>query len=183
MSDNRSYYLALLCQQLAPGDRTLVDEVDLAIRNPQRYVATFNKRLTRRGIYPGDNTERPSLPWIALLDGLAQRGHLAEIDWKEGASNTKRSIDSLLAADRAQDPEVWGWMNNDDWEDAPTIAFLHAVAGHFIKRGLLLAYLAYPSDSYPLILLDPQQLRGLQVLAQQAGYGAVVSLLEATDSM
>lgn len=180
MSDNRSYYLALLCQQLSPGDRTLVDEVDLAIRNPQRYVATFNKRLTRRGIYPGDNTERPSLPWIALLDGLAQRGHLAEIDWKEDASDTQRAIDRLVA-DRAQDSGVWGWVNDGDWEEAATIEFLHAVASHFIKRGLLLAYLAYPSDSYPLILIEPQRLRGLQVLAQQAGYGAVVSLLDAKD--
>lgn len=182
MSNNRSYDLTMLCQQLAPGDMTLVDEVDLAVRNPQRYVVTFNRRLARRGIYPGDDTEHPQLPWIALLDGLAQRGHLAEIDWKEGVSDTMRSIDRLLA-DRAEEPEVWDWVNDDAWEDAPTIAFLHAVAGHFIKRGLLLAYLAYPSDSYPLILLDPQQLRGLHVLAQQAGYGAVVSLLEATDSM
>jgi hypothetical protein len=63
-----------LASNLMAEDPSLADEVQLAIVSADEYVSRFQARLRARDI------EKPQsdLPWIALVNGLEDRGRLRE---------------------------------------------------------------------------------------------------------
>jgi hypothetical protein len=168
MSQHDNQKLSALAELLCPGDSTLLDEVDLAARQPQQYLARFAERLSYRGI----DAVSPELPWIALVDGLDARGRLAEVDWKEDSDSIRDALDDLLGAD----PFDWGWSEAEEVNEAPTEEFLCRVGDRLHATGIALAFLDIASDCYPLITLDCKELQAAQQLARQSGYGRLVPL-------
>jgi hypothetical protein len=68
-----------LAGYLMAEDPSLAGEVRLAVASPDAYLGKFQERLSGRGI----EKPIPDLPWIALVNGLEDRGRLHELDWKE----------------------------------------------------------------------------------------------------
>jgi hypothetical protein len=114
----------------------------------------------------------PELPWIALVDGLGARGHLAEIDWKEDPDEIRDALDELLADDSFD----WEWSEEEEVDEAPTEEFLQRVGDRLHPKGIALAYIDIASDCYPLVLLDRKNVKAAQKLAQQSGYGQIIPL-------
>jgi uncharacterized protein DUF6630 len=81
--------LALL---LSDGDEALSENVVLSEIDPIAYVSAHAEELRRRGI----NKPKDGLPWIALIDGLENRGKLIELDWKESGEMFVRAARRLL---------------------------------------------------------------------------------------
>ncbi len=169
MSGSRNDALIQLCQQLLPHDVSLVDEVKLAIEQPTHFAAQFRGNLSGRGIYE----PRPSLPWIALIDGLIERNCCREIDWKEAPKDVMAAIDDLLP-DQPHGPNRWTWVDLQTWDNSSTEDFLDVIAHHLHDEGKVLAYLDHDSDSFALIILEPSRFRESEYLARQAGYGELV---------
>jgi hypothetical protein len=164
--DNEMLYA--LAERLCPGDPTLREEVELAVTAPEQYLAQFAEPLSYRGI----EEVLPELPWIALIDGLASRGRVAVIDWKEASDDIRDALDSLLGGDSFD----WGWSEDEEVDEAPTEEFLRLVGDRLYRKGVSLAYLDEASDCYPLILIDSKTLNAAQGLAQRSGYGRIVPL-------
>jgi hypothetical protein len=157
-----------LAQRLCPEEGTLVDEVKLAVADPQAYVRRFARRLALRGV------KKPlaELPWIALVDGLSARGRLEEIDWREEPDAIMEAVDELLGDDALD----WDWVEEEELEEAPTEEFLRRVGDHLYKSGIALAFLDIGADCYPLTAIDRKELKSVQRLAEGSGYGKVVLL-------
>ena len=65
--------------ELLTNDTSLVTEIQLAENQPLNYLSQFTHVLEERGI----DSPVPELPWLAMVDGLARRDLLVELDWKE----------------------------------------------------------------------------------------------------
>ncbi|SIT01148.1 hypothetical protein SAMN05421766_1075 [Zobellia uliginosa] len=65
--------------ELITKDTSLAVEIQLAENQPLDYLNQFDGTLQERGI----DRPIPELPWLALVDGLARRNLLVELDWKE----------------------------------------------------------------------------------------------------
>jgi hypothetical protein len=163
-----------------PEDPSLRDEVLLAVTEPDSYRTQFHWRLIDRGIdeeYETDEgafdpTESDAvldLPWIALIDGLMERGRLVELDWKEAPDEVMTAIDHLLAGQPAE-PERWTWVDLAHWEQADTESFLLAIAERLREQGRILACFSLSSDSYPLTIIDAPRFAELHQLAERTGY-------------
>lgn len=166
MNADRNNALLLLAEKLLSGDPTLKQEIDLAINQPADYVSRFQERLRRRGL----KEAVPSLPWIALVDGLQTRGRVAEIDWDEAPDDVVKCVDRLLV-NLPADPKRWTWVEMDVWEESPTVDFLKAIGERLAAQGWVLFFFDMQSDNYPLMLLHTDQFESAQQLAAQAGYG------------
>lgn len=80
--------LLSIARLLAPSARSLPGVVTQAATQPAAYHRAHAARLAERNIdAPG-----PSLPWIALVDGLIAAAACHEIDWKTDAENVAWAI-------------------------------------------------------------------------------------------
>jgi hypothetical protein len=82
--------LLLLCKILLVRDPAFVEDVQLSMTDPNLYL---NKFLVNRGIHE----TIPELPWIALVEGLIDRGYLVELDWATAAEDVAAGIAFLLS--------------------------------------------------------------------------------------
>ena len=62
--------------ELLTEDTSLISEVQLAENQPLNYLSQFANVLQERGI----DKPVPELPWLAMVDGLARRDLLIELD-------------------------------------------------------------------------------------------------------
>jgi hypothetical protein len=159
-----------LARQLMATDPSLAEEVRLALVSPDEYVRRFQEPLHRRGI----EDPRSDLPWIALVNGLAARGRLHELDWKEASEDIAWKIDQLLP-DRSTRPDRWAWLAQ--WEDKLPHEVLPAIAARLAEEGFAVLTIDIDSDSYPLTVLPVGQVAECQRLAQVAGYGTITDWL------
>jgi hypothetical protein len=170
--------LVQLCHVLVPDDPSLADEVALASHDAQAYYVRFEARLQDdRGFEP-DDVPFPELPWIAMLDGLRDRQRLAEVDWRADAGSVMDDVDRLIG-DRRSVAQRWTWVDAEHWNQLLTGEFLQAVGDQLLRTGRMLAQFSEDSDSYPITVIDPDQLAELQRLARHSGYGDVQPLASA----
>lgn len=155
-----------LAGRLTALDPSLMEEVRLAIVNPDEYVSRFQERVRDRGI----EERRSDLPWIALVNGLEDRGRLRELGKKEAAEDIARKIDNDLLPDRPIQPDRWAFLAQelDLWEAVPSES-LPVIAAHLAKEGLAVVTLDMDSDGYPMMVLPVDQVGECQRLAQLAG--------------
>lgn len=154
--------VATLLAPEAPQVRTLPAA---AIDDAGAYVAEHADRLDNRGI----DEPFPLLPWIALIDALADHGLLAEVDWKEAADEIAGQLRALGSAPSAD--ELWTSLAQSE---LPTHEFLETAGGRLLGTGTALAVLDIESDCYPLVLLPATRADDLVASAKAAGFTAEV---------
>ena len=157
-----------LASHLVAEDPSLAEDIRLAIVNPDEYVSSFRERLRGRSI----EKPRSDLPWIALVNGLEDRGRLRELDWKEAPDDVTWKVDHLLP-DQPVRPDRWAWVATAEWEEKLPHDLLPAIAAHLAAEGLTVVTLDIDSDSYPMMVLPVGQVERCQELAQLAGYGTI----------
>jgi hypothetical protein len=170
MPNHDNAVLVELARHLLSDDASLVDEIRLAIDRPHHYVDRFRERLSYRGIRePEDN-----LPWIGLVDGLAARGRLDEIDvngtWDELQSGME------LLAGRIED---WAWIAEPQWYDKRPHEVFPEIEKRLSPKGLALLVINIFSDCYPLIVLPFERVEDARRFADLAGYGPILPASEA----
>jgi hypothetical protein len=143
---------------LASDQPAVVARVVLALDDPDGYLRAHADRLDERGI---DEAE-PDLPWIALVDALADHDLLAEVDWKEADSDIVDQLRELRSSPAA---ESWAWWPEPN--ELPTHEFLWLAGDRLRANGTALAVLDIGADCYPLVLLPAE--RGDALVALAAG--------------
>lgn len=161
-----------LARHLLRDDTSLIDEIRLAIDRPRDYVARFRQRLSGRGI----REPYPELPWIALVDGLIERGRLQEVDW----AGPPHDVQSAMRALTAQ-KEEWAWLVEPEWcDDYPKpYELFPRIQDRLSKNGLALVVVNIGADCYPLIVLPVDRVEEARRLAELAGYGEIIPADEA----
>lgn len=168
MRSSHNAMLYQLIEELAPNDPSLLDEVRLAVEDTADYVRRFRDRLALCGI----SKPEPGLPWIALVDGLAERSRLAEFDWREDPGDVLEGLDDILGEDSLD----WDSILTEDDEELPCGELLQRVARHLRARGLALVCLDIQSDCYPVLAVPIERLERVQRLAVESGYGKIEDL-------
>ena len=152
-----------LCEQLCPGDSTLLKEVELSISDPAAYFENFSDVLVERGIE--DPSEVDS--WLALVDGLARRGYLREEDWKLEAEEIAFQLERLCPC-KERKVQFVSLRNTEKIGEA----LLELAAFELKKYDLSLLYLEIDGDCYPLVVVSsekaPQVVKLAQLLKQNA---------------
>lgn len=167
--------LVRLCRTLLPDDPSLAEELALASRDPSAYYSRFRQRLqNERGIEP-NQSDFPDLPWVAMLDGLRYREHLAEIDWRAPAELVMEEVDKLL-----HDPGTaalrWDWVDAEYADSISIAELLHAIGRRLFTQSQMFAQVYEVSDTLPTMIINPDRLPELQRLARLSGYGDIQPL-------
>lgn len=156
--------LAAAAALLAPAHQAVAEQVLHAFDQPGAYVRDHAARLADRGI----DEPVPNLAWIALIDALADRHLLAELDWKEDSEEVRSQLKGLGSR-----PSVDPWvLVEEDEMLLSTDEFLNACGRHYRDVGAALAVLDIESDCYPVVCLRAARVHELTALAQRAGFGA-----------
>jgi hypothetical protein len=79
---------------LAPRAKRLAADVTRAFDDPAGYLSDHSKAMRERGIA----APRRNLPWIALIDALADAGVLFALGWKHDASEVAHARRKLVRA-------------------------------------------------------------------------------------
>src|SRR5262245_26432706 len=137
--------LALL---LSEGDESLSADVVLSAIDPFAYVRAHAEELRPRGI----SEPKDGLPWIALIDGLQNRGKLIELDWKESGEMFVRAARKLLengdSPKQARDA-LSSMQVQDSWKDAEILSQIDQTLAPFEYSIVMIDIY---SDCYPITL-------------------------------
>jgi hypothetical protein len=133
-------------------------------------VDRFRKRLSYRGI----RKPEPNLPWIALVDGLAERGRLDEIDWRGTWDEVQSAMEVITRR-----KEDWTWLAEPQWDDKAPHEVFPEIEQRLSKLGLALMVIDIGADSYPLIVLPVDRVDEAIRLAGLAAYGRIVAATKA----
>lgn len=148
-----------LAKLLCPRPAAFAADVDLALRDPARYVAKHAKELDLRGI----DAPVKNLALLALIDGLIARKLATELDGREEPEDciaqifALRSLPALTALKKLDAPEVD--------EESTTPRALKVAAGALASAGLVLVTIDIRSDSYPTLVLDAKSHPKVETLA------------------
>jgi hypothetical protein len=148
-----------LCAALAPRDAALARAVELAVTDPEGYVAK----------YGGENVDEPfpALPWYVLAGALADRRRCLQIDWKHPPDDAFAQLKGLRGA-----PLALKRLDGRDLgiDDLDTGQFLE-VAGRALRERseVTLAAIDTASDSYSLVLIPTKQAKSVAAIAARAG--------------
>jgi hypothetical protein len=150
---------------LAPDVPQVAALAAAAHDDQEAFLREHAERLDERGI----DEPFELLPWIALVDALADHGLLAEVDWKEAPAEITGRLRALRSAPPLDD--VWA---SPAESELPTYEFLEEAGNRLHGRGTALAVLDIESDCYPLVLLPAARGDELVGLAAAAGFAAEV---------
>jgi hypothetical protein len=158
--------LVAVATLLAPDVPQVAEHALAAHDDQEAYLLAHAERLDERGI----DEPFPLLPWIALVNTLADHGLLAEVDWKEAAGEITGQLRALRSAPPLGD--LWTSLAESD---LPTYEFLEDAGSRLRGTGTALAVLDIESDCYPLVLLPAARGDDLVTLAAAAGFTAEVA--------
>lgn len=153
--------IAGLVMLLGSGDSTLLDEVLLAVDNPEKYFARFEDDLAERWI---EEPERVSF-WLALVDGLQRRGYLWEVDWKNQGSNLAFVLERLSSQYEVELDFSSLAAQGDEYH--PTIHYAESIVSLLSPKGLTLVWLDIESDCYPWCVVSSVHVSEIQNLARR----------------
>lgn len=151
--------LLALCAELSPSDASLVRAVELAVTDPDRYVAKHGD----------EDLDEPfaALRWYVLAKRLATRRLCLRIDWKHPADDALAQLKRLRGAPAALKRLDGAELGIDDLD---TGQFLEVLGRTLRERSdATLAGIDTVSDSYSLVLIPTKQSRALAALATRAG--------------
>ena len=151
-----------------PEDATLANEVELAATDSLTYAKSFRQRMALRII----DSDEPDLPWLALVDGLIDRGRLVEFDWKEDPAAVIRQLDPLLKSRVAS--WSWSWLKRlSTWQELPTDKLLMRIGDQLPSHGQALFCVDISSDCYPTIVCRSDIEDRATHLSKKAGFGEI----------
>jgi len=148
-------------EMLCSNDKSLMDEVFLALQKPEKYFAKFTEELNERGIEESEEVDY----WLALIDGLQRRHCLVDVDWKNTGADLAWNLKQLRTSD----------IHKLDWTKlekiAPNSTYTSELADEVeqvLKPAKLTAiFLVYSGDSYALSFVETSKLRTLQSAAHK----------------
>jgi len=138
--------LALL---LSEGDESLSADVVLSAIDPFAYVRAHAEELRPRGI----SEPKDGLPWIALIDGLENKGKLIELDWKESGEMFVQAVKKLLKNEKSPE-QARDALNSINAPDSNKVADILARIDQILAPyGYGIVLIDIYSDSYPIALV------------------------------
>jgi hypothetical protein len=159
--------LLALADLLSDGDESVRVQVQLALDEPAAYLKKYAKRLAERAI----TKPKPNLAWIALVDGLASKKRLAEIDHSTFAEDAAFALEKLATLPKKKNR--FDWVDDlDDPEDLSTEDFLGMTAKRLAAEKLALVMLDMQSDAFPIVVVAAKAVAKVASLAKDAGYMA-----------
>jgi hypothetical protein len=155
--------LLALADLLSDGDESVRAQVQMALDEPEAYVKKYAKRLAERAI----PKPKKNLAWIALVDALASKKRLAEIDHATFAEDAAFALEKLVTLPKKK-------KNRFDWvdEDLSTEDFLGMTTKRLAAEKLALVMLDMQSDAFPIVVVAAKALAKVALLAENAGYVA-----------
>ena len=157
--------LLSLSKLLAPGDDgSLQQALTLAVNEPAAYLRT-HPETAERGFVEADT---PSLPWLALVDGLLARGHAMEVDHRTDMEEVQWNLSKVKNYSRFS-PKTRAWMESVSKMEGGGEC-LRALAPHAAADGLVIAVMDIDSDSYVTLILGRDDYAKATALAAKAGY-------------
>lgn len=151
----------------------------LALDEPEAYVKKYAKRLAERAI----TKPKANLAWIALVDALAGKKRLAEIDHATFAEDAAFALEKLVTLPKKKNRFDWD-DDLDEPEDLSTEDFLGMTTKHLAADKVALVMLDMQSDAFPIVVVAAKAVAKVTSLAKKAGYvaKAIAPLEAAADS-
>lgn len=153
----------LLTREDAEG---LATELRLTVTDPHAYVDRFRSRLALRGVRDTEPAGT-TLPWAVLVDGLAERGQLAELDWREAPEDVREQLGKLRTG-------LFREKKLEIDEDLSTEDLLRTLAKQLAREGVGTTILDLHSDSLRVAfyaLDDEASVNKLAKQCEKAGFG------------
>jgi hypothetical protein len=140
-------------------------DVQLAIDSPNDYVDSFAEELALRGI----DGAVPSLPWIALTDGLARHGALVQLDRNFEPDELTMALDQLPISPPGRE-QLKGMVGYSTAEEG-----LAATGDRLLAAGLALITVDNKEveDSFPVAAMNASDVPQAQRLAGELGLGSI----------
>ncbi|MDO6819034.1 DUF6630 family protein [Zobellia sp. 1_MG-2023] len=157
--------------ELLTEDTSLISEVQLAENQPLNYLSQFANVLQERGI----DKPVPELPWLAMVDGLARRDLLIELDWKDDPEELVSTALQLLRGHTDYDSISKQLLIIEPFIDEDVEEFIPQLNRKLESSKVQLIWLDIDSDSYPLTTISLADLTVAKQLAIEAGYGKIKS--------
>ena len=154
--------LLSLSRLLAPGDDSLQRDLALARNQPGIYLQQHPETEEREV-----DVDDPSLPWLALVDGLLTRHIAAEVDHRSDVADVNWNL-SQLKSYKLFSAKTRHWLETTEMEGTGDI--LRALAPYAKKDGLVIATMDIDSDSYVILVLTKSDYAKATKLAHQLGY-------------
>lgn len=150
-----------IVEVLCPGDRTLLDDIVLALKQPDKYLAKFDDELYERGIEDPKEVD----VWLALIDGLESRNCLADVDWKNSGADLAWNFNQLsISKQRKLD---WRGLEKAGPDYKTTPEFADEIERVLKSAGLIAVFLVYSGDSYALCFVESSKVKALQQSAHR----------------
>ena len=167
----KKFNLLLDLSTLLGDDDTLVSEIQLAENQPLNYMSQFSGALQERGI----DKAIPTLPWVAMVDALARRDLLIELDWKDDPSILIETALKLLEEHSDYENLSKHLFEIEPFIDEDIEEFLPQLNSELLKFEVQLGWFDIDSDSYPLTILPSAKVIEAKRLALESGYGRIKS--------
>ena len=152
--------LALL---LSEGDESLSADVVLSEIDPVAYVRTHAEELELRGI----SKPIDGLPWIALIDGLENRGKLIELDWKESGEMFVNAVIKLLENEKSLE-QTRDSLNSINVKDSRKVAdVLEQIDQILAPCGYSIVLIDIYADCYPIALAQRLSITSIMEIADR----------------
>jgi uncharacterized protein DUF6630 len=168
---NRADEFRKLALLLSEGDESLSADVVLSEIDPLAYVRAHAEELDLRGI--SDPTD--DLPWIALIDGLMNKGKLIELDWKERGEMFVKAAIKILKNEKSPE-QARGALNSinvqESWKDT---YLLNQIDQTLAPYGYSIIMIDIYSDCHPIALVRRPSIPAVMETANRIEKGRVLN--------